>query len=85
MGYIGIIGCILGLYRDNRKENGNYSIVYCFFRDIEKEHGNYYITYWGYIGVIEKRMETTMMGYVGGLGSRMRQQWVGAVQLESVS
>ena len=24
MGYIGIIGYILGLYRDNGKENGNY-------------------------------------------------------------
>ena len=24
MGYIGIIGHILGLYRDNGKENGNY-------------------------------------------------------------
>ena len=24
MGYLGYIGVILGLYRDNRKENGNY-------------------------------------------------------------
>ena len=24
LGYIGIIGYILGLYRDNGKENGNY-------------------------------------------------------------
>ena len=23
-GYIGMTGCILGLYRDNGKENGNY-------------------------------------------------------------
>ena len=27
MGYIGIIGTILGLYRDNGKENGNNYIV----------------------------------------------------------
>ena len=43
---------ILGLYRDNGKENGNYFIIA------------------GYIGVIwgimEKKMETTIMGYMGG-------------------
>ena len=27
VGYIGIIECILGLYWDNGKENGNYFIV----------------------------------------------------------
>ena len=26
-GYIGIMGNILGLYRDNGKENGNYYII----------------------------------------------------------
>ena len=26
LGYIGILGYILGLYRDNGKENGNYYI-----------------------------------------------------------
>ena len=34
---------MLGLYRDNGKENGNY-----------------YIVYQGYIGIMEKKMETTI-------------------------
>ena len=46
---------IQGLYRDNGREHGNYSIVCWFFRDIEKEHGNYNIMYWGYIGVMERK------------------------------
>ena len=28
MGYIGIIGTILGLYWDNGKENGNYTSIF---------------------------------------------------------
>ena len=36
MGYIGIIGYILGLYRDNGKENGNY---FFFIRPILFEVG----------------------------------------------
>ena len=46
MGYIQIIGYILGLYRDNGKENGNYysimgyNILSCW--DSGKENGNYY-------------------------------------------
>ena len=44
-----IIGYILGLYRDNGKENGNYSIVY-----------------WGDIRIMEKKMETTIIGYILG-------------------
>ena len=39
MGYIGIIGYILGLYWDNGKENGNY-------------YNGLYRDYRGYIGVI---------------------------------
>ena len=41
--YIGVIGCILGLYRDNGEENGQllYGIL-------------------GYIGIMEKKMETTI-------------------------
>ena len=38
--------------------------------DLEKTHsddgkanGNYYIIYWGYRGIMEKKMETTIMGY----------------------
>ena len=38
--YIGIIECILGSYRDNAKENGNY--YKGFYRDNGKENGNYY-------------------------------------------
>ena len=40
----------MGLYRDNGKENGNYR-DYIGFR-----------VYWGYIGIMEKKMETTTMG-----------------------
>ena len=32
--------------------------------DNGKENGNYR-DYWGYIGVMEKKMETTIMGYIG--------------------
>ena len=52
MGYIGIIGTILGLYRDNGKENGNYRIIIGhilgLYRDNGKENGNNYIII-GYI------------------------------------
>ena len=39
-----------GLYRDNGKENGNYIMVYIgiIIQGI----------YWGYIGLMEKEMET---------------------------
>ena len=49
MGYIGIIGYILGLYWDNGKENGNH------YRLME------YI-FWGYFGIMEDKMETTIQG-----------------------
>ena len=42
------MGDILGLYWDNGKENGNY----------------YNGIYRGHIGITEKKMETTLMGYI---------------------
>ena len=45
--------CILGLYWDNGKENRNYY------------NGLYRVLYWGYIGILEKKIETTIMGYIG--------------------
>ena len=52
----GYIGYILGLYRNNGKENGNYYLwLYGDFRGI----------YWGYIRIIENKMETAIMGYIG--------------------
>ena len=29
--------------------------------------------YWGYMGIMEKKMETTIMKYIGGLG--VSQNW----------
>ena len=35
-------------------------------RDNGRENGNYYNgLHWGYIGRMEKKMETTIMGYIG--------------------
>ena len=53
MGYVGVM---LGLYWENGKENGNY-------------YNGLYIgvmlgLYWGYIGRMEKNMETTIMSYI---------------------
>ena len=42
------IGMILGLYRDNGQENGNYYSVLGLYRDNGKENGSYYIII-GYI------------------------------------
>ena len=40
--YIGVyIRGILGLYRDNGKENGNYCSLLGLYRDNGKENGNY--------------------------------------------
>ena len=33
---MGFIGCILGLYRDNGKENGNYFSILGLYRDTGK-------------------------------------------------
>ena len=54
--YRGYIGVILGLYWDNGKENGNY---------YNGLYRGYIGLYWGYIGIMEKKMETTIMGYIG--------------------
>ena len=53
------IWIILGLYWDTGKENGNYQnggcvCVYIYI----------YGLYWGYIGIMEKKMETTKTGGV---------------------
>ena len=48
----------MGLYWDNGKENGNYY------------NGLYrgcIGLYWGYIGIMDKKMETTILGYILGL------------------
>ena len=47
-------GVILGLYRDNGKVNGNY-----YNR----------VVYWGYIRIMEKKMETTISLFLTILGS----------------
>ena len=55
MRYIGVywgnIGVILGIYRDNGKENGNYYSIIGYilglYRDNGKENGNYYIGFRG--------------------------------------
>ena len=68
MGYIGILGYILGIYWDNGKENGNYYSILVLYWENGKENGNYYsilvettIVYWCYIGIMEKKMETTIV------------------------
>ena len=46
---------MLGLYGDNGQENGNY--YNGFYRGI---------VCWGYnMGIMDKKMETTIMGYIG--------------------
>ena len=47
------LGVILRLYWDNGKEHGNY-------RDYRGYIGINYGLYWGYIGIMEKKMETTI-------------------------
>ena len=44
-----------------------------YIRLIEKKNGNYHIVCWGYAGFMEKKMETTIMGFreiVGGPSDR---------------
>ena len=52
---------VLGLHRDNGKENGNY-------RDSRGCIGVIWGLYWGYLRIMDKRIETTRMGHVGVLG-----------------
>ena len=51
------IWIILGLYWDNGKENGNYQNGGCVCVYI---YIYIYGLYWGYIGIMEKKMETTI-------------------------
>ena len=48
-------GIIYGLYRDNGKENGNY------FNGLYRDYRG---LYWGNIGIMEQKMETSLMGYI---------------------
>ena len=49
----------MGLYLDNGKENGNYYSG--LYRDYRES--------WGYFGIMEKRIETTIVGYRGIIGN----------------
>ena len=53
----------MGLYRDNGKENGNYSSILGIMEKKMKTT----LACWGYIGIMEKTMETTVVywGYIG--------------------
>ena len=53
MGYTGIIGYMLGLYRDNGKENGNYYRVYMGYTErMEKKMKTTILGYAGINGYI---------------------------------
>ena len=51
---------ILGLYKDNGKEHGNYCLGLGFFGENGKENGNYH-NVWVYIGIMEKTMGTIIV------------------------
>ena len=58
-----------GSYWENGKENGNYwdyrgyiGLILGLYRDYRV------IICWGYIGMMEKKIETTKMGYIGIIG-----------------
>ena len=49
------------------KKMENYlKYIAVIYRDNGKEHGNYYSIYRGYIGIMEKNMETTIV-YIFGV------------------
>ena len=66
---------MLGLYWDNGKENGNYYSILGLYWDSGKENGSYYSTiwviipgigvtlelFWDYIGIVENKMEATIL------------------------
>ena len=57
---------ILGIYRNTRKEHGNYYngvILGLGFRGIMAKKMETTIVYWGYIGIMEKKMETLFYGF----------------------
>ena len=37
-------------------------VYWGLYSDSGRENGNYYTVYWGYIGVLEKKLKTTIMG-----------------------
>ena len=51
--YIGLYRVIQGLYWDNGKENGNYNIIVGYILGL----------YRGSIGIMEKNMEISIMGF----------------------
>ena len=55
---LGSIGEFFGLCRGNGKENGNYHLG---FRDIGISIGVILGLCWCYIGIMEKKMETTLL------------------------
>ena len=48
----------MGLFRGNGKENGNY-IGFTLGYEVENKMETT-IVYWGYVGIMEKKMETTI-------------------------
>ena len=68
----------MGLYRDNGKDNGNYYIgaIYIYMYMYMYIRGNYHIVCWGFMGMMEKNMETFLMGCRGSR-STMTQHFVG--------
>ena len=67
---------ILGLYRDNGKENGNYYIILGLYKDNGKENGNYYVIIGYVLGIYkgkywdngkENGNYYVIIGYVLGL------------------
>ena len=62
---MGILSYI-GLFRDNENENGNYRDSSGHIRII------YRVYIGGNIGIMEKKMETTITGYIGFKGLRFK-------------
>ena len=64
-----VIGYIIGVYRDNGKENGNYYIIIGYiigvYRDNGKENGNYYIIIGYRIGVYRDNGKENVHYYLG--------------------
>ena len=70
---------ILRLYSNNGKENGNYTDYIGVIQGLQD-------LYWGYIGIMEKKMETTIAcwGYIRfilglyGDNGNARKRWSGS-------
>ena len=63
---------ILGLYRENGKEDGT-TVVYRGYIGTMKKRMETIMVYLGYVGMMEKRMETTIVfwGYMGIMEKKM--------------